>query len=68
MSEPRRDVLANMVYNLGIHGLLGFPRSRAEMHAGAFEAAATEMLDSQWAQQGGPRAYRLAAQMRTGTA
>ena len=68
LSEPRRDVLANMVYNLGIHGLLGFHRALAAMHAGDFEAAATEMLDSQWAQQVGPRAHRLAAQMRTGTA
>ena len=68
LAEPRRDVLANMTYNLGIHGLLGFRRALAAMQAGDFETASAEMLDSQWAQQVGPRAHRLAAQMRTGTA
>lgn len=65
--EPIRfDVLVNMCYNMGIKRLLGFTKFIAAYKAGNWAAAATEMLASTWAKQVGPRATRLAEQMRTG--
>jgi lysozyme len=66
LGEPRQWVLVAMAYNLGPAGLLGFRRALEAMQAGDWETAAREMLDSRWAQQVGPRAHRLAQQMREG--
>lgn len=62
----RFGVLVNMCYNMGIKRLLGFTKFIAAYKAGNWNAAATEMLASTWAKQVGPRATRLAEQMRTG--
>lgn len=66
LDEPRRAVLINMAYNLGIAGLLGFRRALAAMQRGDWPEAAKEMLTSTWAEQVGPRAHRLAKQMAEG--
>ena len=66
LSDVRQDVLANMAFNLGVAGLLGFPRTLASIHAGDFAQAGVEMLQSKWAKQVGARANRLAAQMESG--
>jgi lysozyme len=66
LCDARQDVLVNMTYNMGWPRLSGFKRALAAMQAHAYEAAAREMLDSAWAAQVGPRAHRLAEQMRTG--
>jgi lysozyme len=52
-------VLAEMAFNLGIGGLLGFHRFLAELEAGRFQSAAADMLHSLWASQVGARAKRL---------
>ena len=65
LSDARRGVLENMAFNLGVQGLLGFRRMLAHTLDGAWEDAATAMLDSRWARQVGARAVRLADQMRT---
>ena len=62
----RRAVLVNMAFNLGVAGLLGFHATLEAVHAGDWAAASQHMLESKWAQQVGPRAHRLADQMRTG--
>lgn len=63
----RFDVLVNMCYNMGIKRLLGFAKFITAYKAGDWNTAAKEMLDSPWAKvQVGPRATRLAEQMRTG--
>lgn len=65
--EPiRRAVLLNMAFNLGVDGLLQFRQTLALVRAGNFGAAADEMLHSEWAQQVGDRALRLAKQMESG--
>jgi len=65
--EPaRQGVLANMAFNLGVDGLLGFRKTLALVERGEFAAASVEMLDSKWARQVGQRAQRLSEQMRTG--
>ena len=66
LAEPRRAVLVNMAFNMGMGGLMGFRRALAAMQAGDWPLAAREMLDSRWAGQVGERATRLAEQMKTG--
>lgn len=66
LSEARRRALANMAFNLGIGGLLGFRRMLAALQASDYERAAAEALDSKWARQVGDRAERIAALIRAG--
>ena len=66
LDEVRQDALANMGFNLGVHGLLGFTHMLAPLQAGDFAVASAQMLLSKWASQVGDRAARLAAMIRTG--
>lgn len=66
LNEARQGVLANMAFNLGVDGLLGFKRTLALVERGDYDSASVEMLDSTWARQVGQRAQRLSEQMRTG--
>ena len=66
LDEVRKAVLVNMAFNMGIHTLLGFRKTLQAIHDGEYVGAAQLMLRSKWAQQVGPRAHRLALQMRTG--
>lgn len=66
LDEVRRAALTNLAFNLGIEGLLGFRKMLAALEAGDSERAARELLDSKYAGQVGPRAERLAEQLRTG--
>lgn len=64
LSEPRFGVLVNMVFNLGIYGLMSFKRMLTALQAEDYENTAAEMLNSRWNRQVGARAARLARQMR----
>ena len=66
LDEARRGMLINMAFNLGIGGLLGFQKMLVAVQAGDWPTAALEALNSEWAQQVGPRAYRLSRQIETG--
>jgi lysozyme len=66
LSQNRQDVLTEMCFNLGGHGVSLFKRFVAGVNAGDFNHAADEMLDSDWAQQVGHRANELADLMRRG--
>jgi lysozyme len=66
LSERRQRVLANMAFNLGINGLLGFRNTLAFVQGGKYDQAAEGMLDSLWAKQVGMRAVRLANMMKEG--
>ena len=67
LEDARQDVLANMAFNLGVEGLLGFRHTLDAVKAGAYARAAAAMLASEpWRSQVGARAERLAAQMHTG--
>lgn len=66
LSEARRDVVVEMIYNLGPAGYMGFVNTRKAMADGRFADAARGMLASKWARQVGRRAERLARQMETG--
>ena len=62
----RQDVLVNMAYNMGVHGLLAFHNTLTFIENGQYDAAANGMLNSLWARQVPRRANRLALQMKTG--
>lgn len=66
LDEPRRGVLANMLFNLGGARLLGFHDTLNMVKLGRYTEAAEEMMNSRWAAQVGPRAVRLSEQMKSG--
>lgn len=66
LSDQRKEVLVNMVFNMGKGALLKFRKMRAAIERNDFERAADEMLNSRWAEQVGYRADELEQQMRHG--
>lgn len=64
LSAPRQAALISMAYQLGVQGLLGFPRTLAYLAAEDFDAAGREMLDSAWARQTPARARRTSYMIR----
>ena len=66
LSCARQRVLANMAFNLGVDGLLGFRRMIIAVDRGHYDQAAREMLNSKWATQVFGRAVRLAKMMVEG--
>lgn len=52
--------LGNMVYQLGVDGLLNFRKMLDALQAGQRPQAAAEALDSKWAKQTPNRAHRVA--------
>lgn len=56
--------LANMAYQMGVDGLLGFRTMFAALAAGDRKRAAAAALDSRWAKQTPERAKRVAALIR----
>ena len=56
----RQRVMANMAFNLGLKGLLGFNNTLAAIQQGRYSAAGSGMMASRWATQVGARADRLA--------
>jgi lysozyme len=68
LDDVRATVLANMSFNLGTAGMLGFHSMLTFVEAGKYDFAADAMQQSKWAGEVGPRATRLVARMRTGIA
>ncbi len=66
LSETRRQVVAEMAFNLGWPRLSLFRAMLTALQFGDTERAALEMTDSLWARQVGARAETLAAAMRSG--
>lgn len=66
LTEARQRVLANMCFNIGIAGLMGFHNTLTAIKCGHYELAAANMLASKWSRQVGARAKRLAKMMVTG--
>lgn len=67
MDESRRMALMNMVYQLGIAGVLGFRKMINHLNAGNYRAASLEALNSKWARQTPNRARRVTSVISTGT-
>ncbi len=66
LNEPRKIVVIDMVFNLGVGGFAEFHHTIQAIHAGNYARAADEMLKSAWATQVGARAIEDAAIMRSG--
>jgi len=66
LNNVRQRVLANMCFQMGIGGLLGFRNTLIFIRQGQYSAAASGMLNSKWADQTPARAQRLATMMSTG--
>ena len=66
LSDNRKAVLCNMMFNLGISRLMKFKKMLLALEEGNFDEASFQMLDSRWARQVGKRATELAHLMRKG--
>lgn len=66
LDPVRQKVIVDMVFNMGLAGVLGFKKMIAALERRDYENAAVEMLDSRWARQVGFRSLRLAQMMQTG--
>lgn len=66
LNDARRGVFANMAFQMGVAGLLGFHDTLACAERGDWEGTVKGLLDSKWARQTPDRANRLAAQITTG--
>ena len=65
LTEEGEEVIAEMIFNMGIKKVLGFRKMIRAIEEGDPEKAAYEMLDSRWHRQVGARAEELAEIMRT---
>lgn len=66
LSPERQAAIANMVFNLGLRGFMGFKNMIAAIEKGDFDMAAIEMLDSEWSAQVGKRATELSHMIKDG--
>lgn len=66
LDDVRKQVIANMAFNIGTNGVLNFKRMIAAIKDKDYALAAIEMKDSKWHRQVGNRARRLASTMHTG--
>ena len=66
LNQVRREALIEMAFNMGAGNLARFKRMINALMAEDYEAAATQALDSKWADQVGKRADRIAERIRTG--
>jgi lysozyme len=66
LSEVRRGVLIDMLFNMGMTRVLKFKKMLAAISNREWGKAANEMLDSKWAGQVGKRSTYLAEKMRKG--
>jgi lysozyme len=64
LDQDRKDVIANMIFNLGIAGFKDFEKMIAALERQDYALAAAEMLNSTWKTQVGQRAIELARRMR----
>ena len=60
-----QQALANMAYQMGVSGLLGFRQTLSFIDQGKYAEAADEALDSRWAEQTPNRARRVSDLIRT---
>jgi lysozyme len=64
LSENRKNVIVNMLFNLGMSRFSGFKKMIALVDSRQYKEAAIEMMDSKWAEQVKARAARLAYMMQ----
>lgn len=66
LNAPRKSVIVNMLFNLGLTRFNRFLKFKQALAEGDHLTASREMLDSKWAKQTKGRSEELAKQMETG--
>lgn len=66
LDDVRCGVLLQMVYQLGLDGVLKFTETLRALEAGEYTVASLAMLQSAWARETPARSQRLADLMKTG--
>lgn len=66
LDDVRQEALINLVFNMGIGGLLTFERALSALKTGDYVATKRHLLDSKYARQVGDRAQRVGTQLETG--
>lgn len=66
LDENRKIAILDMAYNIGIAGICNFKNMWTAIERKDYKQAALEMLNSDWAEQVGARAKRLANIMLNG--
>lgn len=66
LDEVRKAVLVSMAFQMGVHGVLGFPRALAAMRDQRWNDAAGELRASDWHAQTPARCERAARAVETG--
>ncbi len=66
LNEPRKCVLINMTFNMGINDVLKFKKMLNFLNVQDYINAAQEMLNSKWAKEVGQRAITLSNMMESG--
>ena len=66
LSDTRKRVVVDMVFNLGLNGLLNFKNMRKAVESSDFATAGKEMEDSKWYKQVKSRGKTLVEMMKTG--
>ncbi len=66
VNDIRRQVLINMVFNMGMPRVLKFKKMIKALKKEDWNEASIQMLDSKWARQVKGRAKELAKRMKTG--
>jgi len=66
LSQPRREVLVEMIFQLGLPRFMEFEKMLSALNDGDFDRAAIEILDSLAAKQARNRFMEYAKIMRTG--
>lgn len=66
LSMPRKWVVYNMSFNLGVFGLAKFLNFFKALRENDYKTASVEMLNSKWAKDVKGRAKKLSLQMETG--
>lgn len=64
LSESRKSVIINMIFNLGFTRFKKFKKMHNALANRNYALAAIEMLDSKWSRQVGDRAARLSEQIK----
>ncbi len=60
-----REVLVDLVFNMGSAKVAGFPAFLAAIEAGDWSKAADELVDSRWYRQVGRRSREIVAELRS---
>jgi lysozyme len=68
LDPVRVEAFVNLAFNLGIYGLLKFPKFLAAAKARNWATAAAALQDSTWFRQVGDRGARVSAQILDGVA